>query len=86
MLHHHPRPELPIVSPEIPPDGLYTDPAEAMADLKARYAAATGFLRDNFAAVMAGAEPAGHYRAFYPLVSLTTTSGSIGIKRQYTAP
>ena len=50
------------------------DPAEAVADLRRRYDLATGFLRERFAAVMGGEKPAGRYRAYYPQVSLTTTS------------
>jgi AMP nucleosidase len=73
----HPRyalAELPIVTPEHPPDREFTDAGEAVAELQARYAAATEFLCERFAAVMSGETPEGHYRAFYPIVSLTTTT------------
>ena len=73
----HPRTplaELPVISPAHEGDRLFNDAAEAVADLQARYALATGFLRDNFARVMAGEPPAGRYRAFYPQVSITTGS------------
>ena len=53
---------------------MFNDAAEAVADLAARYAAATEFLRARFAAVMGGTPPEGRYRAFYPSVSLTTSS------------
>ncbi|MFT3975262.1 MAG: AMP nucleosidase [Amaricoccus sp.] len=66
--------ELPLVVPQSQPDTLYTDAAAAVGDLQRRYAAATGFLRESFARVMSGARPEGHYRAFYPNVSLTTAS------------
>lgn len=66
--------ELPVVSPAQEPDAVHSDAAAAVADLQARYATAVGFLRDNFTAVMGGREPEGRYRAFYPLVSLTTSS------------
>ena len=75
MHHRHPLAELPLdLAADPRPTRIYTDAAEAVADLQARYAAATGFLREQFAAVMDGAEPEGRYRAFYPLVSLTTSS------------
>ncbi len=73
---HHIRSlaELPLISPDQVRDGVFNDAAEAVADLQARYHAATDFLRSHFRAVMAGAAPEGHYRAFYPSVSLTTSS------------
>ncbi len=66
--------ELPLVSPPQERDGIFAEAAAAVADLQARYAAATGFLREQFARVMRGAPPEGRYRAFYPSVSLTTSS------------
>ena len=66
--------ELPVIMPEPEEDRLFNDAAEAVADLRRRYEAATGFLRANFTAVMAGAAPEGRYRAFYPAVSITTGS------------
>ncbi|HVL20086.1 MAG TPA: AMP nucleosidase [Amaricoccus sp.] len=74
MHHHEPLTELPLVVPPSEPDTMHTDAAEAVRDLQRRYAAATGFLRESFARVMAGARPEGHYRAFYPSVTLTTAS------------
>jgi AMP nucleosidase len=74
MHHRSHLVELPLISPRPERDGVYTDPAKAVADLKRRYAAATSFLRDRFAEVMAGRPPEGRYRAFYPSVSITTTS------------
>jgi AMP nucleosidase len=72
----HPRPftELPLVSPPQERDGVFNDPADAVADLRARYDAAIGFLRERFRAVMSGTAPQGRYRAFYPSVSLTISS------------
>jgi AMP nucleosidase len=66
--------ELPVIAPEPEPDRLFTDAAEAVAELARRYAAATGFLRGHFARIMAGAAPEGRYRAYYPQVSVTTGS------------
>jgi AMP nucleosidase len=74
MQHQRPLAELPIVSPPQERDGIFSDAAAAVADLQARYAAATGFLRDEFARVMRGGAPEGRYRAFYPSVSLTISS------------
>jgi AMP nucleosidase len=66
--------ELPLISPPPIPDEIFSDAEAVVADLQARYDTATGFLRRNFAAVMAGEPPEGHYRAFYPQISLTTSS------------
>lgn len=74
MHHREPLVELPIISPDAEPDTIYSTASEAVADLQARYAAATGFLREHFRAVMGGEPAAGHYRAFYPSVSFTTAS------------
>jgi AMP nucleosidase len=69
-----PLAELPVLTPELEADGLFTDAVEAVAEIKRRYAVATGFLREHFAEVMGGQEPAGRYRAFYPQVGVTTSS------------
>ncbi len=74
MHHRQPLSELPLVTPAQVPDGIHSDAAAAVADLQARYTGATAFLRRHFAAVMRGTPPEGRYRAFYPQVSLTTSS------------
>ena len=74
MRHSHPLAELPVIAPAPEPPRLYSDAAEAVAELRRRYDAATGFLRARFAEVMAGATPEGRYRAYYPLVSVSTGS------------
>jgi AMP nucleosidase len=74
MLHRRPLVELPPISPPPERDAVFTDAAEAVAELRRRYDAATAFLRERFAAVMAGSPPKGRYRAFYPAVSITTGS------------
>ncbi len=74
MHHRHPLSELPLISPPQEPDAVHTDPVAAVADLRRRYDAATDFLREKFAEVMAGRPPEGRCRAFYPSVSLTTAS------------
>ncbi|MBA3324169.1 MAG: AMP nucleosidase, partial [Rhodobacteraceae bacterium] len=63
-----------MIDPDSEPDRLFTDAAEAVAELQARYTAATGFLRGHFARVMQGAFPEGRYRAYYPMVSVATGS------------
>ena len=72
--HQRPLGELPLVSPPQERDGIFTDAGAAVADLQARYAAATGFLRGKLARLTEGAAPEGRYRAFYPSVSLTISS------------
>ncbi len=74
MHHRNPLAELPVIAPKPEPDRLFTDAAEAVAEIKARYADATGFLRAHFAKVMAGGAPEGRYRAYYPSISITTGS------------
>jgi AMP nucleosidase len=74
MHHRQPLAELPVITPDPEPDRLFTDAAEAVAELKERYARCTGFLRARFAEVMGGAPPEGHYRAYYPAVGITTSS------------
>ena len=74
MLHRKPLAELPVISPEAEPARLFTDAAEAVAEIRRRYDRATRFLRDRFAAVMAGEPPQGRYRAWYPEASVTTGS------------
>ena len=74
MPHRSRLGELPLISPPQAPDELFSEAEAAVAALQARYAEATGFLRRHFAEVMAGKVPEGRYRAFYPQVSLTTSS------------
>jgi AMP nucleosidase len=76
MQHRNPLAELPLVSPPQAPDEIFSDAGSAVADLQARYTEATEFLRGRFAAVMAGEDPEGRCRAFYPQVSLTTSTFS----------
>ncbi|WP_111431495.1 AMP nucleosidase [Rhodobacteraceae bacterium DSL-40] len=74
MDNRTPLSELRLITPPAEPALLLTDAAEAVAELKRRYKAATGFLQEKFIAVMAGAMPEGHYRAYYPAVGITTNS------------
>ncbi len=74
MDHRRGFPELPLISPEAEPDVEYTNAREAVADLIRRYSESTGYLKDRFMEVMGGKNPDGHYRAYYPSVSITTSS------------
>jgi AMP nucleosidase len=69
-----PLPDLPVLSPPSEPDREIADADAAVAELHARYDRATGWLRERFEAVMDGKPPEGRYRAFYPEVSIATTS------------
>ena len=66
--------ELPIISPDTVPDRSFSDAKQAVDALKELYTAATKFLRDEFASVMDGNPAKGRYRAYYPQISITTTS------------
>ncbi len=66
--------KLPLISPPEPPAQDFTDARAAVEMVQALYAEATGFLRENFLKVMEGGKYAGHYRAYYPQISLVTRS------------
>jgi AMP nucleosidase len=74
MYVREPLVELPVVAPPTEPDSLFTDAAEAVAEIARRYDRATEFLRHRFAEVMGGAAPEGRYRAYYPSVAVTIGS------------
>ena len=74
MHHRSPLAELPVISPDHAPEAVFTDPAQAVAELARRYEIATSFLRDHFTEVMDGSRPEGRYRAYYPEVSISTAS------------
>jgi len=54
----------------------FTSADQAVARLKLLYARATEFLQDEFRATLAGRAPVARYRAYYPEISITTTSFS----------
>ncbi len=66
--------DLPVQTPELENHTLHTDANAAVAALQRLYAVSTGFLRDRFAAIMAGEPIKAHYRAFYPEVRFFTSS------------
>ena len=67
--------ELPqIETPEAAPPEAFMDPEAAVDRLTALYRQATGFLCDGFDALLDGKAAPRRLRAFYPQVSITTTS------------
>lgn len=71
---HTAQPERPILSPPARPERQFRSAEDVVEELKAIYSESTAFLRKHFRAVMNGVPPEGRYRAYYPEVSLTTTS------------
>jgi AMP nucleosidase len=69
-----PLSDLQILHPSHQPDVSFDTPSQAVDEICARYDAATAFLRDHFADVMATGQVAGRYRAYYPKLTVTTTS------------
>jgi AMP nucleosidase len=63
-----------IASPEPFPRQQFTDAGEAVEALKTLYARNTAFLRDSFVALAENGGDHRRYRAFYPEVSLSTSS------------
>ncbi|WP_113911649.1 AMP nucleosidase [Roseovarius dicentrarchi] len=64
----------PALTPESPPARKFTDPAAAVDHLCTLYDTAVDFLRQHFAAALAGPVPEQRIRAFYPEIRLTTSS------------
>lgn len=65
---------LPLVSPEGVAPETFTDAASAVAALIRLYEVSTDFLHAQFQAVLEGTAKAARFRAFYPLLSITTSS------------
>ncbi len=63
-----------VLSPPAAERQSFSDASSAVQQLIALYDAGTGFLREQFARVMNGAEPEGRYRAFYPEITFSTSS------------
>jgi AMP nucleosidase len=63
-----------ILSPDAYEPRSFSDPDEALAAISELYARNTAFLTDAFRGLSEGVPPATRYRAYYPQVSLYTTS------------
>ncbi len=74
MIKNMTNENLPLITPEPLQAQTYTDAGKAVAALQALYNQSAHFLRAHFEAVMDGEPPQGRYRAFYPQVSITTTT------------
>ena len=70
----HPSPFETILSPAPVAPQSFTDADKAVEALKTLYDRNTAFLRDSFSALASGGDGNVRYRAFYPAVSVTTTS------------
>ncbi len=68
------RPHPVFATPEDDGPKAFTDAGQAVAELRRRYEAATGFLLKSFAHVLAAGDMQHRYRAFYPQVLLVTDS------------
>ncbi|MEH2628034.1 AMP nucleosidase [Bradyrhizobium sp. AZCC 1719] len=75
-MKNHGRPQAigPIATPEPFVRQSFDDARKAVAALRSLYARNTQFLRDSFAALAAGSDSNRRYRAFYPEISVTTSS------------
>ncbi|MGE4612250.1 MAG: AMP nucleosidase [Paracoccaceae bacterium] len=62
------------ISPTLEGFKEFTDAKLAVKAVQKLYDEATGFLKDSFARVMSGERVEGHYRAYYPQISLFTRS------------
>ncbi|QFT64617.1 AMP nucleosidase [Roseivivax halotolerans] len=63
-----------LVTPTVPEEATFDDPAAAVARLCELYDIATGFLCDRFQAAMEEGHPGVRYRAFYPEVRIATAT------------
>ncbi|MET3613223.1 AMP nucleosidase [Rhizobium aquaticum] len=81
---------LPFISPDPYEPQVFDDPAAAVDALKALYERNTAFLSDAFKAIASGVTPGARFRAFYPQVSIETSSfGHVDSRLSYghvTAP
>lgn len=63
-----------VITPKMPDPQTFTDANKAVDAIQALYEQATDFLCERFTEVAKGETPKGHYRAFYPQLSITTTT------------
>ena len=66
--------DLKVETPEAPAPETFDDAAAAVDRLTELYEQAAGFLKDHFLAALANGHPGVRYRAFYPQISITTTT------------
>jgi AMP nucleosidase len=72
----HTNEDLPLNSPPIVPSMEFSDAKAAVNQIKKIYAANTKFLRDSFANATSGKAADKRYRAYYPQLTIITTSHS----------
>ena len=65
-----------LITPKPVATQTYDDASEAVAAIQLIYQQSTSFLRTHFTQFQQGLKPEGHYRAFYPLLSITTSTFS----------
>lgn len=66
--------DLQIISPQYPGEMGFSDPKKAVQELQKRYNLSTNFLRDGFDELLNGGKANKRYRAYYPQISISTTS------------
>ncbi len=66
--------DLPVICPERVAAEEFTSAADALEKLKTIYETNTLFLRNSFTAATSGSQVQERYRAFYPQISISTTS------------
>ena len=66
--------DLPVIRPTPTSAMEFTEAKPAVERIKEIYAANTKFLRDSFAAATSGATITGRFRAFYPAITISTSS------------
>ena len=66
--------DLKVETPEAPDPETFDDAAAAVDRLTELYEQAAGFLKDHFLAALSNGHPGVRYRAFYPQISITTTT------------
>lgn len=72
---HTPTPILTnLIEPDTPAPRSYLSASEAVDAIENLYSTATDFLCARFAEYHSGTPPQGHYRAYYPQLSITTST------------
>lgn len=68
--------ELPLIEPRTIGKQEFEDPQSVVATVQDIYSGSVRFLCRNLEDALAGKQPSGRYRAYYPEISITTTSHS----------